>query len=146
MGFNVTPEQIQAFEAARKAKTAEAQRKYEQLEKQRKDFYAAKTAQVEAARLNQIHTAQNDYICDNCGKTIPQGTRYRRQKIIVGYGFPEGVHYGEPRKTHLVCVINHYCPQFEECGNTQSTMCTNKAYRDSFKECGVYKKKTEAQA
>jgi hypothetical protein len=144
MGFNVTPEQIQAFEAARKAKTAEAQRKYEQLEQQRKDFQAAVKAKVEAARLSQIHTAQEDYVCDHCGKTIPEGTRYRRQRIVTGYGFPEGNHY-DTRITHLVCCVTK-CTFFEECGVSTSGLCNNEFGHQSFRECGVYKKKSEASA
>jgi hypothetical protein len=38
------------------------------------------------------------------------------------------------------------CTFYTICGNSQSLMCTNKACRDSFKECGVYKKKSEASA
>lgn len=62
-------------------------------------------AQVEATRLNEIHTAQKEYICENekCGGIIAKGTRYRRQNIPVGYGYFEGTHF-QTRITHLVCA------------------------------------------
>jgi hypothetical protein len=144
VGFNVTPEQIQAFEAARKAKAAENQREWEQAQAQRQQQQAYIKAKVNAAHMNEIKTANEELTCDNCGKPISEGTQYRRQNILVKVDWPTNKY--EYANKHLVCVINHYCTLFEECGNTQSAMCTNKAARETYRDCGVYKKKSEASA
>ena len=144
MGFNVTPEQVAAFEAARKAKAAENEREWNEAQKQRQTQQAYIKAKVQATRLAEIKTANEELTCELCHKPIPDGTRYRLQKTPIGYGFPEGTKYAF-RKTHLICNVQK-CPKFEECGNSTSGLCNNEYGRESYRECGVYKKKTEAQA
>jgi type II secretory pathway pseudopilin PulG len=75
-----------------------------QLEQQRKAQEAYIKAKVEATRLNEIHTATQDYQCENCDRTIPAGSQYRRANIKVGYGHFEGFHYRQ-RITHLICNV-----------------------------------------
>lgn len=144
MGFNVTPEQIAAFEAARKSRAAENEREWNQAQQQRQAQNEAAKQRYQAARLNEIHTAKDTYTCELCHKPIQEGTRYRRQNIPVGNGWPEGVHY-QQRITHLVCNVAK-CTFFEVCGNSQSGLCNNEYGRESYRECGVYKQKAEAQA
>jgi hypothetical protein len=126
------------------AEKAQREATHAKLDSEREQQQAFIKAKVQAAHMNEIKTANEELTCDNCGKPIPEGTQYRRQNILIKVDWPTNK-YAYANK-HLVCVINHYCTLFEECGNTQSAMCTNKACRDSFKECGVYKKKTEASA
>jgi hypothetical protein len=100
---DLTPEMIQRFEAERKAKLAAIQADNDIINKHRATQQALVKAEVEAARHNQIHTAKKEYICEVCNHTIPIGTKYRRQTLVTGYGFPEGNHY-ESKITHVSCV------------------------------------------
>jgi hypothetical protein len=86
------------------AKKEAAKTENAQLEQQHKAQQAFIKAKVEATRQNEIHTATQDYQCDNCGCTIPTGTQYRRANIKVGYGHFEGYHYRQ-RITHLICNV-----------------------------------------
>lgn len=117
---------------------------YAEVDKQRQELQSTIKAKVAATRLNEIHTAQDEYICECCGKAIPEGTRYRRQNIPNGSGWPEGVHFTQ-RITHLICNVSK-CTFFEDCGNSQSGLCNNEFGRESYRDCGVYKKKSEASA
>jgi hypothetical protein len=100
---DLTPETIARFEAERKAKQTMNEAEYQEIKQQRLKLQEAAKAKFAAARLNEIHTATKEYICECCGRTIPKGIEYRRQKISVGYGFLEGTHY-QTRITHLVCT------------------------------------------
>lgn len=138
------PPAIQAQYEKYLAERAQREATLAKLDNERQQQQAYIQAKVHAAHMNEIKTANETLTCDNCGKPIPQGTQYRRQNILVKVDWPTNK-YAYANK-HLVCVVNHYCPRFEECGNTQSAMCTNKTCHESFRECGVYKQKTEAQA
>lgn len=67
-------------------------------------------AKINAMRLNEIHVATKDYMCQCCGKTISKGSQYRRSNIPTGYGALEGTHYTQ-RITHLVCAITKEGPK-----------------------------------
>jgi hypothetical protein len=77
-----------------------------QLDAERKAQQARIHTEVQATHLNEIHThkKEGELLCENCSKTIPQGAKYRQQKIPIGYGFLEGTHF-RYRITHLVCCV-----------------------------------------
>lgn len=100
---NMTPAQAQAYQKY-VSERAIRERENQQAQAQTEQHQAAAKARYQAHRLNQIHTAKQDYECECCGKTIPKGTQYRRQNIPVGFGFMEGTHFTQ-RITHLVCSM-----------------------------------------
>ena len=103
MVVNLSPERQAELLAEYHRKKQEREATDAKLKAERTAQQTYIKAQVEATRLNEIHTATKDYVCQNCGIKIPKGTRYRRGKVPVGFGWAEGTHYAE-RVTHLVCV------------------------------------------
>ena len=97
-------ERIQELLAERQAEAEKRARIDAELQAQRDAANQAAKARYQAARLNEIHTAQKEYVCECCGKAIAKGTEYRRANIPTGYGHFEGTHF-QQRITHLVCAI-----------------------------------------
>ena len=84
-----------------------------ELETQRRALQAATKTRWEATRLAQIHTAEQDYVCECCNKLIPEGTQYRRQNIPVSYGFvsaSKNTTRYVARITHVVCSVEAQKP------------------------------------
>jgi uncharacterized protein YlaI len=89
---------------AKQAEKLKNQPDYEQLKKEEEISRAIVAQKVQDARNRQIHTAKKkEYLCEVCNHIIPIGTKYRRQTLVTGYGFPEGNHY-ETKITHVGCV------------------------------------------
>ena len=97
-------DRFQAYVMDREGKQRLSILEEEEIQRQRNQLKTYVRAKVEATRLNEIHTAKKEYLCECCGKAIQKGTEYRRQNIPIGYGFMEGTHY-QQRITHLVCSI-----------------------------------------
>lgn len=77
----------------------QAQRQAEQTREQQEK--QARIQAIQAKYASRTVTARKPHICSDCGSTIQKGEKATVQRVVSGYGWPEGYHI----QTQYTCRV-----------------------------------------